>query len=331
MNRTALRLGTRASRLALVQAEMIAAVLRQIGERVEVVHISTTGDERPDAKLSSMGGVGVFTKEIQRALLDARIDLAVHSLKDLPTQPHAGLMLAATPRRTTADDVFVSMRYRWATLPADAVVGTGSLRRVSQLLHQRPELRIRAIRGNIETRLGKLASGEYDAILLSAVSLDRLGLVSQVPYVERLRESAGFCPAVGQGVIGVEIRESDESLCQTLQWISDPLTMTCVTAERAMLRTLDAGCSAPIGGFAEILENGENPAKSARISLHGRILSEDGASQVDVRGTEQLDGRSETTSNGCGAAPTAWLDAACRLGRRVGEELQRRDDGDALR
>ncbi|MDO4558962.1 MAG: hydroxymethylbilane synthase [Planctomycetia bacterium] len=317
MERT-LRLGTRASRLALAQATQVIEALRSIGRDVDLVPLTTLGDRQRDVKLSSLGGVGAFTREIQRSLLANQTDLAVHSLKDLPTSPHEGLTLAATPRRFQRHDVAVSVRFRdWSELPECAVVGTGSQRRSAQLSHQLPSLKIRPIRGNIETRLEKLAAGEYDVLLLSAVSLYRLGLdrtwsVLPSPPWEWL------CPAAGQGAIGIEIRQSDVELHRTLQRISDPYTFTEITAERSMLRELGAGCSAPVGASAELTSD----LKGAfHLRFHGCLLSEDGRIRTDVRDALPLPTVPVTRP---GPPPEEWLTLATTLGTRVATSLRQR-------
>ena len=306
-----LRLGTRASQLALVQAEQVASSLRAIGQSVEIVHLTTMGDQRTDVKLSALGGVGAFTKEIQHALLDDRIDLAVHSLKDLPTTPHEGLLLAATPRRTMRHDVAVCVRYAsWTELPPDAIIGTGSLRRSTQLIHRTPTLRVRPIRGNIETRLRKLESGEYDAILLSAVSLYRLGLENDWPILPPPWEE-WLCPAAGQGAIGIEIRSADRHLYKVLQKINDPATFIETTAERAMLRTLGLGCSAPVGASAELTNP---PDGVSRLRLHGCVLSEDGRRRTDVRDEIPLPSEPLEVRHPSEEPATQWLSIAQTLG-----------------
>ncbi|MDD3469557.1 MAG: hydroxymethylbilane synthase [Thermoguttaceae bacterium] len=283
MNRHLYRLGTRGSRLALVQAESVANALRQQNIPTEIVIISTKGDRERDVKLSSLGGIGAFTKEIQHALLEHQIDLAVHSLKDLPTVPHEGLRLAAVPTRANTNDIAVlHPRYQhWDELPKNAIVGTGSLRRAAQLAHQSPRLQIRPIRGNVETRLRKLDQHEFDAIILAAAGLGRLGYQSRISHIF---PSQILCPAAGQGAIGIEIRGDDTELKLALDCINHPRSMARVTAERAMLRTLGAGCSAPVGALAEILPlHDNNTVPTWRLSLHARVLSHDGKIALEMK------------------------------------------------
>ncbi len=247
-----LRLGTRASALARWQADWVAARLRDQGVAVELIPITTQGDAQQVGPIGSLGSQGVFTKEIQRALLDEKIDLAVHSLKDLTTEPIQGLSLAAVPERESVCDVLVS--HSGATLddlPMGTVVGTGSLRRRAQLLHIRPDLRMADIRGNVDTRLRRVADGDFDAIVLAEAGLNRLGLadrITQILSVERM------LPAVGQGALGIEARSDDEATCEVLNALDHTETHQAVLAERSLLRTLQGGCLAPIGAWARIEE-----------------------------------------------------------------------------
>lgn len=241
-----LRLGTRASPLAKWQAEWVARQLQQMGLHVELVFITTQGDVRGGA-LAAFGGVGVFTKELQAALLDGRIDLAVHSLKDLPTEEPHGLYLAAIPQRGDAHDVLVSnCACTVEQLPQGAIVGTGSIRRRAQLAYLRPDLRFADVRGNVETRLRKLDEGRYHALVLASAGLARLEKTWRI--AEPLRPPR-FYPAAGQGAVAVEVRREDRS---TIEWVSrldDPPTRAAVNAERALLARLRAGCLAPVGAW----------------------------------------------------------------------------------
>lgn len=272
------RIATRGSPLALWQANHVAGRLRSLHPSllVQLVEIQTTGDRDHDAPLSQIGGQGVFTKEIQRALLDRRADIAVHSLKDLPTFAVEGLVLAAVPPRGPAGDALVSNRHRsFAELPAGATVATSSQRRRAQVLHRRPDLRLVEIRGNVETRLGKLTAGDLDAILLAQAGLERLGLSD---HVSEILDPVWMLPAVGQGALGLECR-SDDTGCRTLLvQIDDPVSRHVVLAERAMLRGLGGGCQLPIGAAGSAAGN--------ELRLRGVVLSPDGKSRIedDVRG-----------------------------------------------
>ena len=234
--------------------------------KVAIEIIKTSGDVFLDAPLSQIGGKGLFTKEIEEALLDGRIDLAVHSLKDLPTVLPAGLTLAAVSRREDARDAFLSNKHRSIeALPNGARVGTSSLRRQSQLLRLRRDLDVANLRGNLDTRLRKLDEQQYDAILLACAGLDRLGHQDRI--VERL-SIRQLCPAVGQGALGIETREADISTQRRLECLHHPPTHFAVTAERAFLRRLGGGCQVPIAGHAWI--------EAARLEMLGVVASADG-------------------------------------------------------
>lgn len=263
-----LRIGTRGSKLALWQAEYTAAQLRALTESrpVELVLIETEGDRVRDRALSQIGGDGLFTKEIQNALLEDRADVAVHSLKDLPTTIVPELELAAVPERGPTGDAFVSLRHaRFVDLPSAARVGTSSLRRRSQLLHQRPDLQIEVLRGNVETRLRKLAEEGFDAIILAEAGLVRLGLTNHITELLDLR---WMLPAVGQGALGLECRRDDATTRAVLQTLTHPPTHAAVLAERAFLRELGGGCLVPIGALG--LVQGEE------LRLRGAVLPSDG-------------------------------------------------------
>ncbi|MGE3777883.1 MAG: hydroxymethylbilane synthase [Pirellulaceae bacterium] len=266
-----IRLGTRSSPLARWQAEWVAAQLRGLGATVELVWITTTGDVT-DRSLMAVGGQGLFTKEIQRALLDDRIDLAVHSLKDLPTDPVPGLALIAVPPREDCADVLVSPRADTLdSLPPQAVVGTGSRRRRSQLLHLRCDLRVGDVRGNVETRLRKLDEGQYDALVLAKAGLLRLGLEHRIGQVLPV---SLMLPAVGQGALGLEARAEDESTAAVVRQLNDAATYEAVLAERAMLARLRAGCLAPVGAWARTAQ--------AELYLTGCVLTADGQQKLSV-------------------------------------------------
>jgi hydroxymethylbilane synthase len=267
-----IRLGTRASALARWQAEWVAERLRAPGIDVTLVPITTRGD-RQQGPIGSLGGRGLFTKEIQRALLDGDADLAVHSLKDLPTEPVPGLSLAAVPERGPIGDVLVSRRFHsFATLAEGAAVGTGSMRRRAQLLHARPDLAIRDIRGNVDTRLRKLDEGQVDAIVLAEAGLRRLG------FAEHIREVLPreiILPAVGQGALGLETRTEDTAVRDAVGRLDHPSSHAAVTAERTMLFTLQGGCLAPVGAWCRADDAG-------RLTLTGRVLSADGSEKVEA-------------------------------------------------
>ena len=263
-----LTIGSRGSKLALFQANWVKSQLEaaHTGLKVVIEIIKTSGDVFLDAPLSQIGGKGLFTKEIEDALLDGRIDLAVHSLKDLPTVLPAGLSLAAVSRREDARDAFLSNQHRsLGVLPKGARVGTSSLRRQSQLLQLRSDLEVANLRGNLDTRIRKLDEKQYDAILLACAGLDRLGYQHRI--VERLSVQQ-LCPAVGQGALGIETRETDDETRNRLQCLHHPPTHSAVTAERTFLRRLGGGCQVPIAGHAWIEES--------RIEMLGVVASTDG-------------------------------------------------------
>ena len=242
-----IRLGTRQSPLARWQAHHIEARIRQLGINVELVPIVTAGDVKT-GPLGEGGGVGLFTKEIQRALLDRRCDLAVHSLKDLPTENVAGLTLAGVPLREEVGDGLIGRNgWKLSELPQGARVGTGSARRVAQLLYLRPDLKLVDIRGNVDTRLKKLDDDEYDAIVLALAGLKRLGLDHRV--TERFSID-DVMPAVGQAALGLETRADDCELIDVVESISHLPSHHAVLAERSMLGALRGGCLAPVAALA---------------------------------------------------------------------------------
>ncbi len=286
-----IRLGTRTSLLAQWQAQWVAAQLRNLGVAVELVPVSTSGDQQ-QTPIGAIGGQGIFTKEIQRELLAGRIDLAVHSLKDLPTDAVPGLCLAAVPpRAAVADALIATQGSSLERLPPGAVVGSGSLRRRAQLLHVRPDLQMRDIRGNVDTRLRKLHAGEYDAIILAEAGLQRLGLEAQI--AQRLPMSV-MLPAVGQGALALETRSDDQTTRQLLRALDHEDSHAAVLAERAMLAALQGGCLAPIAAWAR--RTGDS------LTLTGRVLSPDGRRKIE-------------------AQRVAATGEAVRLGRAVAEEL----------
>lgn len=269
------RLGTRSSALARWQADWVAGRLRQLGAEVILVPIVTTGDRRTEGPLGVIGGSGLFTKELQKALVDERIDLAVHSLKDLPTDEVPGLVLAAVPERGPVGDVLVSRHGgSWRDLPAGAVVGTGSLRRSSQLLGVRHDLLIRDVRGNVETRLRKLDAGEYDALVLAEAGLERLGLSGRV--TERLPTDV-MLPAPGQGALGLEIRGDDGPTRSAVERLDHAPTHASVLAERSLLAALQGGCLAPLGALGHV--------EGSSLHLFARVLHPGGATRVEAART----------------------------------------------
>lgn len=278
-----LRIATRSSPLALWQAEFVATSLRKLADapNVELVHVSTTGDQDRSQPLSEMGGVGVFTREVQRAVLDGRADLAVHSLKDLPTETAEGMKLAAVPRRASRFDALILPTGDEAEIQSildlseACRVGTGSLRRKSQLLHARGDLRVEGIRGNVETRLQKLDAGDFDAVILAEAGLKRLDLENRISC--RLSPPV-FFPAVGQGALGIECRSDDDSTAQMLAMIEDAETRSCVNAERSLLADLEAGCHAPVGALTRI--------EGDALTLDAVVLSPDGRKRLQATATQ---------------------------------------------
>jgi hydroxymethylbilane synthase len=267
------RLGSRGSALALVQSRSVAAALEAAsGMAVELEVIHTRGDKVLDKPLPEIGGKGLFTEELDRALLEGRIDLAVHSLKDLPTDTTPGLSLACVPPREDPRDVLVGPRgdaVSLRDLPPDAVVGTSSLRRRALLAAFRPDLRALDVRGNLDTRLRKLDEGRYDALLLASAGLKRLGLAHRVgEWLER----TSWLPAPGQGALAVVTRADDRALRQALGSLHDEDTAAAVAAERALLARLEGGCQIPVGALALPFEGG--------LRLWGLVVSPDGRRAV---------------------------------------------------
>ncbi len=245
-------IATRESQLALWQAEHVKARLMALhpGLEVELLGMTTQGDQILDSPLSRIGGKGLFVKELEVAMAEGRADLAVHSIKDVPMDLPEGFELAAISRREDPRDAFVSNKYpSLEALPPGGRVGTSSLRRQAQLRARLPHLNIDTLRGNVNTRLRKLDEGQYDAILLAAAGLKRLGFENRITAVLEPEESL---PAVGQGALGIEIRSGNPELAALLAPLNDPETAACVLAERAMSRRLQGGCQAPIGGYAVV-------------------------------------------------------------------------------
>ena len=255
MTKKVITIGTRKSLLALWQSNYIKSRLENKYPDCEVrlQKIVTKGDKILDVPLSKIGGKGLFTKEIETALLEGEADLAVHSLKDMPTKLPEGLCLTAITERAVVGDAFVSNKYnRFAELPAGAVLGTSSLRRKAQLLAKRPDLDIRDLRGNVDTRLRKLDEGQYDAVILAAAGLTRLG------YADRIKETlpCDFCiPAVGQGALAIECRADNKEVRTMLEFLNHPATKSCTDAERAFLGLVEGGCQVPIGVHADAEED----------------------------------------------------------------------------
>jgi hydroxymethylbilane synthase len=290
-----IRLGTRGSPLARAQAAAVAERLRAGGAAVEIVTIRTEGDRLVEARLAALGGKGLFVREIEQALLGGQVDCAVHSLKDLPAEVPAGLVLAAFPPREAPGDVLVTRRGGGLDdLPARAVVGTSSPRRRALVLALRPGLAVEPIRGNVDTRLGKLADGAYDAVVLAAAGLARLGLA---PAHARPLDPAVFVPAVGQGILAVEARAADRRMLALLEGLDHAPTRACALAERAYLARLGASCNSPMAGHATLA--------GGRLRMVGLVASEDG--QQILRGDD-------------GGLPTE----AARIGRRLAESLLER-------
>ncbi len=244
-----LRIGSRGSQLALWQAHYVKASLEGQGHQVEIEIIKTTGDKITEVALAKVGTKGMFTKEIEEALEAKRVDLAVHSLKDLPTELQPQFELVAIMKREDPRDAFLSVTYsRFQDLPQGARVGTSSLRRQAQLKAVRPDLDIHPLRGNVDTRLRKLEEGQYQAIILASAGVRRLGLTQRV---REILPAEVVCPAVGQGALGIECRSADAKTREFLAFLDDAPTRQACVAERALLRSLGGGCQVPIGAFAE--------------------------------------------------------------------------------
>jgi hydroxymethylbilane synthase len=281
---------------ALVRDRLLAAHpdLTAAGA-VEIVTIRTTGDRVQDRRLAEIGGKGLFTKEIEEALLAGRIDLAVHSLKDVQTWLPDGLEIACVLARDDPRDAFLSAKAAsLAALPTGAKIGTASLRRQAQLLHRRPDLAVVPIRGNVDTRMRKLDGGEVDAIVLALCGLERLG---KAEHATEILSREVMLPAVGQGALAIECRTGENKLQRLLEPLHDPGSAVCVTAERAMLAALDGSCRTPIAGLAEL--DGD------RLVLEGLLLTPDGGAEIRA---------------GC----SGGIGDAVRLGTELGSELKRR-------
>ncbi len=269
-----LRLGTRKSPMAMAQSGLVAeAITARTGCRVELVGVTTHGDVSK-AQLAQIGGTGVFVSALRDRLLGGEVDLAVHSLKDLPTGQPAEVILAAVPRRDDPRDALVTRDgAKLADLPAGATIGTGSPRRAAQLMLLRKDVRCLPIRGNADTRLGKVGTGELDAVVLAAAGLARIG---RLDAASQVFEPDDMLPAPGQGALAVECRATDPQLAQLLGAIDDPLSRAAVAAERAVLASLEAGCSAPIGAYAA--------ATAERLHLDAAVIAADGQQALRERG-----------------------------------------------
>jgi hydroxymethylbilane synthase len=296
-----LRVGTRGSRLAVVQASWVADALRRLGAEVELVPIKTSGDRLAQVALADFGGKALFVKEIEEALLAHRVDVGVHSLKDMPAALPAGLVLAAFPPREDPRDVLITRGGGGLdALPRGARVGTSSLRRRILLLARRPDLAIEPIRGNVETRLAKLDRGEYDALVMAGAGLKRLGVV---PAHSWLLQTEEFLPAVGQGILGVEARQADREMLELLRRLDDTRTRMQALAERSFLLALGAGCHTPVAGYARL--------EGDALTISGLVASLDGATVL------------QSSVSGPGAAAEA-------LGRKLADELLARGAGPLL-
>lgn len=283
MDRT-LKIGTRASKLALWQAEWVKSELEKThpGLKVELVKIKTTGDKITDVPLAKVGGKGLFVKEIEEALLSDRIDLAVHSMKDVPTALPKELHLSATTEREDPRDALIARGGRGGTkllsLPEGANVGTSSLRRQSQLLHIRPDLVLHDLRGNLDTRIRKLEEGQFDAIILAAAGVTRLG------WEEKITELISpdvMLPAIGQGALGIETRIDDDYTNPLIKFLDHPETSVAVTAERALLKRLEGGCQVPIAAYGTV--------DKEALNITGLVASTDGKRVVK----DSVEGRSD--------------------------------------
>jgi hydroxymethylbilane synthase len=264
--KTHLRIGSRGSQLALWQANHISALLQAQGHTVEIEIIKTTGDKILDVALAKVGTKGMFTKEIEEALVDGRIDLAVHSLKDLPTEISTEFEVAAITKREDPRDVFCSQKYQTLDdLPRGARVGTSSLRRQAQLKALRNDLELHPLRGNVDTRLRKLADGEYDAIILAAAGLNRLG---KNQFMRHVLLAEVMCPAAGQGALAIEIRAGDFATAELVKFLDDTASRLTTKCERALLSKLGGGCQVPIGALAEL--------RADHLHLEAIVASPDG-------------------------------------------------------
>ena len=304
MNPPPLRIATRKSTLALWQAEHVAARLRTlIPERpVELVPISTQGDRNLKDSLANIGGKGLFIKELEIALAEGRAELAVHSMKDVPAELPDGFTLSAVLEREDPRDALLSIQYRsFADLPRAAHIGSSSLRRQCQLRHRRPDLRVSPLRGNVQTRMRKLAEGEFDAIVLAVAGLKRLGLEKNITAILDTEISL---PAIGQGVIGIECRNDDTATRDLITQLNHPPTWQRILAERALNHALSGSCVVPLAGFAEL--------QGDQLQLRGRVGMPDGSRLI------------EASVSG----PAAHAET---LGRKLADEMLAQGAGEVLR
>ncbi|MGW6282914.1 hydroxymethylbilane synthase [Kribbella sp. NPDC055071] len=272
-----IRLGTRRSALATAQSTLVADTLRKLGHEVELVLITTTGDVNR-APVEQIGGTGIFVSALRDALLANEIDIAVHSLKDLPTEPVDGLVVGATPLREDPRDVLVARDgLTLGELPPGAVVGTGSARRVAQLEALGLGLELTGIRGNVDTRISLVVDGKLDAVVLARAGLSRLGRLAEV--TETL-DPIQVLPAPGQGALGIECRADDTEVLAALAQLDDPATRAAVTAERQLMATLEAGCTAPVGALAEVVDGEDGP----ELWLRGALGQDDGVRRLSANG-----------------------------------------------
>lgn len=304
-----IKIGTRGSKLALRQSEWIKEQLEMhhAGIRVDLIKIKTTGDKILDTPLSKIGGKGLFVKEIEEALLEARVDVAVHSMKDVPAQLPKDLMLSTFPPREDPSDALIAEgECRLDQLPKGAKVGTSSLRRGAQLLHFRPDLKLVPLRGNVDTRLNKLKSGDLQAIILATAGLNRLGLSNVITQTIPFHQ---LLPAVGQGALGLEVRRGDQKTIDLLDFLNHEDTQTAVAAERAFLKTLEGGCQVPVAGFARI--NGDT------LSFEGLVAELDGSKIYKETVTGRRD---QAEAMGMEAAQTLLASGGGNVLRRLYEE-----------
>ena len=269
-----LRLGTRRSALATTQSSWVADRLRTLGHEVELVEVSTEGDRDQTTPLAQLGGTGVFVSALRAALVEGRVDLAVHSLKDLPTTPDPGTTVAAVPLREDPRDALVARDgLTLGELPAGSTVGTGSPRRRAQLEALGLGLVVTELRGNVDTRMRQVTEGHLDAVLLAAAGLRRLGRIAEA---SELLDPIQMLPAPGQGALAVEVRADDAVTAAVVAALDDADTRTCTTAERTLLAELEAGCSAPVGALAEVVEGFDGP----ELSLRAVVTTVDGTADL---------------------------------------------------
>jgi hydroxymethylbilane synthase len=294
---TMLKLGTRGSQLALVQSRWVAGELRRLGHEVELVVISTKGDQIRDRPLPEIGGKGLFTAELEQGLRSGELDLAVHSLKDLPVDDEPDLKVAAIPAREVALDALVTGDGRsFDDLPEGAVVGTSSTRRRAMLLAARPDLEIVDLRGNVPTRVLKVDEGPLDAAVLAAAGLRRLGMGDRAQV---LLEPPAFLPAPGQGALGIQTAAVGPG-CEAVSALDDPVTRACVGAERRLLNALGGGCTAPVGSWAQLADG--------RLHMSSVLLSGDGRRRLQAEGSVQ------------GSETAAGIELGDRLARELLEQ-----------